>query len=58
MVLKVYCDKCGEEIPDFDDTDTLLVSYGNRVVILSKELCDGCFEAFLEHLRDYFGEGK
>ena len=31
--------------------------YGARVVvILSKELCDGCFEAFLEYLGDYFGE--
>lgn len=53
-MLKAYCDRCGEEIPEYDkDKNTLLIVNGQGHAVESFDLCGSCGPTMDEQISDF-----
>lgn len=56
MVLKIFCDKCGAEIPVDSERYTIHTKFGLGATIDERHLCGAHLEEYLDHLEAYFRE--
>jgi len=53
-MLKAFCDRCGNEIPDYKaEENTLVIVNGHGMAVESFDLCDTCGPSIDETISDW-----